>query len=162
MHKELELKFRERWLVWFRDLYGDYRLTCMAWGFAHDDGWFDLVWGLCEAIEALGPDENFKVEQVKEKFGGLMFYASGANEAISELVWKASSESYHICEVCGQPGTLRDDRRSIRTLCEHHAAHRPKFVPMGAEDEMTGWIRSLIQNQEKTENFLDSQEKRKK
>jgi hypothetical protein len=48
-----------------------------------------------------------------------------------------------------------------RTLCDHHASHTPKFVPMGAEDEMTGWIRALIQNQEKTENFLDSQEKRK-
>jgi hypothetical protein len=160
MHKELEEKFRDRWPRWFRDLYGDYRLTCMAWGFAHDDGWFDLVWGLCEAIEALGPDEDFKVEQVKEKFGGLRFYVSGGNQAIWKLVWKASSQSHHICEVCGQPGTLRDHRRWIRTLCEHHAAHTPKFVPMGAADEMTGSIRALIQNQEKTEDFLNGQEKK--
>jgi hypothetical protein len=90
MHKELEEKFRDRWPGWFRDLYGDYRLTCMAWGFAHDDGWFDLVWRLCEAIEALGPDEDFKVEQVKEKFGGLRFYVSGGNEAIRGLIWSVS------------------------------------------------------------------------
>ena len=161
MHKELEEKFRDRWPGWFRDLYGDYRLTCMAWGFAHDDGWFDLVWRLCEAIEALGPDEGFKVEQVKEKFGTLRFYVSGGNEAIHELIWKVQGQSHHICEVCGQPGSLRDDRRWIRTLCEHHAAHTPKFVPMGAEDEGRGSIRALIENQEKTENFLDSQEKTK-
>jgi hypothetical protein len=127
MHKELEEKFRDRWPGWFRDLYGDYRLTCMAWWFAHDDGWFDLVWGLCEAIEALGPDEDFKVEQVKEKFGGLMFYASGGNEAIHELIWKVQGQSHHICEVCGQPGSLRGDRRWIRTLCDHHAIHAPKI-----------------------------------
>jgi hypothetical protein len=120
MHKELEEKFRDRWPLWFRDLYGDPKVTCMAWGFAHDDGWFDLVWGLCEAIEALGPDEDFKVEQVKEKFGGLMFYVSGGNEAIHELIRKVHGQSHHICEVCGQPGSLRDDRRWIRTLCDHH------------------------------------------
>jgi hypothetical protein len=160
MHKELEEKFRDRWPGWFRDLYGDYRLTCMAWGFAHDDGWFDLVWRLCEAIEALGPDEDFKVEQVKEKFGGLRFYVSGGNEAIRGLIWKVQGQSHHICEVCGQPGSLRDDRRWIRTLCDHHAIHTPKFVPMGAEDEVRGSIRALIQNQEKTEDFLDSQEKK--
>ncbi len=58
-----------------------------------------------------------------------------------------------------QPGSLRDDRRWIRTLCDHHAIHTPKFVPMGAEDEMTGSIRALIK--EKTENFLENQEKRR-
>jgi hypothetical protein len=31
---------------------------------------------------------------------------------------------------------------------------------MGAEDEVRGSIRALIQNQEKTEDFLDSQEKK--
>jgi hypothetical protein len=89
MHKELEIKFRERWPEWFRDLYGDPKVTCMDLGFTHDDGWFDLVWGLCEAIEALGPDEDFKVEQVKEKFGGLMFYVSGGNDAIQEAIFAA-------------------------------------------------------------------------
>jgi hypothetical protein len=32
MHKELELKFPERWPVWFRDLYGDPKVTCMDLG----------------------------------------------------------------------------------------------------------------------------------
>ena len=81
----------------------------------------------------------------------------GQHEQLWQIVVKLPTD----VEPWGQPGSLRDDRGWIRTLCDHHAIHTPKFVPMGAEDEMTGSIRALIKNQEKTENFLDSQEKRK-
>jgi hypothetical protein len=50
MRKELELKMASRWPGWF-DLNGDPRRTLMRFGFAHGDGWFDLVWRLCEQIE---------------------------------------------------------------------------------------------------------------
>jgi hypothetical protein len=159
MHKELEIKFRERWPEWFRDLYGDPKVTCMDLGFTHDDGWFDLVWGLCEAIEALGPDEDFKVEQVKEKFGGLMFYVSGGNDAIQEAIFAAGTRSLHICEVCGQLGTIRKDRSWIRTLCDHHAANRPKFVPTGAADNLhlSSSVRALIHSYENIEKLTESE-----
>ena len=49
MRKDLEQKFKERWPTWF-DLDGSPQQTSMAWGFAHGDGWFDLVWQLCEHI----------------------------------------------------------------------------------------------------------------
>lgn len=129
MKKELEGKFRERWPAWFADLYGDPSQTCMAWGFTHDDGWFDLVWGLCEKIEALGPEatERFKVEQVKEKFGGLRIYTSGGNEAIRELIHQADIQSFHICEICGEPGVLRGGSW-LQTLCDVHAKGKEAYV----------------------------------
>jgi hypothetical protein len=75
MRKDLEQKFQERWPEWFRDLYGDVTQTCLHFGFQHRDGWFDLVWRLCEQIEkVVGEGTPFKVAQVKEKFGGLRFY----------------------------------------------------------------------------------------
>jgi hypothetical protein len=50
MRKELELKIADRWPSWF-DLNSDPRRTSMCFGFAHGDGWFGLVWQLCEQIE---------------------------------------------------------------------------------------------------------------
>jgi len=46
---------------------------------------------------------------VKEKFGGLRFYVNcRRNEAIRQRIEAAIQESFHTCEVCGQPGTLRE------------------------------------------------------
>jgi hypothetical protein len=121
MRKELEQEFANRWPKWFVDLYGDPHDTCMSRGFQHRDGWFDLVWRLCEQIEAVVDEleEPFKVEQVKEKFGGLRFYTNSGNKAIFTLIKTAEDESFHICEVCGQQGTRRDGAW-IQTLCDVH------------------------------------------
>jgi hypothetical protein len=67
MRKELEQRFATRWPEWFCDLYGDITQTCLHFGFQHRDGWFDLVWRLCEQIEkALGEGTPIEVAQVKE------------------------------------------------------------------------------------------------
>jgi hypothetical protein len=52
MHKSLEQKLVERWPQWFNTR-GDIRHTLMSWGFTHDDGWFDILWRLCEDLEPL-------------------------------------------------------------------------------------------------------------
>jgi hypothetical protein len=125
MNKALEQKMVERWPTWF-NTGGDIKDTAMARGFEHDDGWFDILWRLCEDLEPLvtemeragGP--KFEVLQVKEKFGGLRFYVScRRHEAISQRIGIAADESFHTCEVCGQPGRLREDRW-IKTLCDEH------------------------------------------
>jgi hypothetical protein len=100
----------------------------MPWGFEHDDGWFDILWRLCEDLEPLvaefelagGP--KFEVLQVKEKFGGLRFYVNcRGHEAISQRIGIAADESFRTCEVCGQPGTPREGGW-IKTLCDKHDA----------------------------------------
>jgi hypothetical protein len=50
---------------------------------------------------------NGRLAQVKEKFGGLRFYADDVPEAGEDLIRKAEGDSYHICEECGEPGKLR-------------------------------------------------------
>jgi hypothetical protein len=52
MRGELEQKLVERWPSWFT-VTGDQRETRMADGFAHGDGWFNIVWRLCEDLEPL-------------------------------------------------------------------------------------------------------------
>jgi len=72
-------------------------------------------------LEQEATGRQFEVLQVKEKFGGLRFYVNcRRNEAIRQRIGIAAEESFRTCEVCGQPGRLREDRW-IKTLCDEHA-----------------------------------------
>ena len=136
MRKELEQRLLERWPRWF-DTEGDIRCTAMPRGFEHDDGWFDILWRLCEDLEPLVAEfeqesgTQFEVLQVKEKFGGLRFYVNcRRNEAIRQRIGIAADESFRTCEICGQPGTLRE-ARWIKTLCDEHNASEPGAREIG-------------------------------
>jgi hypothetical protein len=129
MRYELQQRLVDRWPTWF-NIGGDPRHTLMHFGFQHRDGWFDLLWWLCERLEpvvAAAEKETgrpFEVLQVKEKFGGLRFYASYTNDAISTPIEVAAVESFYICEVCGRPGKCQGGRWT-QTLCGEHArAHQ--------------------------------------
>jgi hypothetical protein len=123
MRKELEQKLVERWPSWF-NVIGDPR---NADGFVHGDGWFHIVWRLCEDLEPLVAEagkvtgEQFEVLQVKQKFGGLRFYVNHRTDAIRKRIEAAQLESLRTCEVCGQPGNRREDDW-IRTACDEHAS----------------------------------------
>jgi hypothetical protein len=125
MRDELQQRLVDRWPTWF-SIGGDPRYTSMRFGFQHGDGWFDLLWRLCmrlEPVVAAAEEDTrslFEVLQVKEKFGGLRFYASYNNETISTLIEAAAVESFYTCEACGQAGKRRGDSR-IQTLCDSHA-----------------------------------------
>jgi hypothetical protein len=129
MRKELEQRLIERYPKWF-NTGGDIRCAAMARGFEHGDGWFDLLWRLCVDLEPLVAEfertmgHQFEVTQVKEKFGGLRFYVNcRKNVATRERIDAAIQESFHTCEVCGQPGELRKGNW-IKTLCNEHASTR--------------------------------------
>ena len=47
------------------------------------------------------PHLQLRIDQVKEKFGGLRFYYSGGDDEISGMVRLAESLSYRTCEYCG-------------------------------------------------------------
>ena len=71
-------------------------------------GWAGLV---AECYELL-PDGS-TISQVKEKFGGLRFYADPYLDAINDI----EDRSLTVCEDCGQPGEPRSGGW-IRTLCD--------------------------------------------
>ena len=125
MRKDLEQKLIERWPTWFR-IDGDIRETAMTRGFEHGDGWFDIIWKLCEDLEPLVAEvelktgERFEVLQVKEKFGGVKFYTNLHTEAIWERIQAAALESRRTCEVCGQPGSQIAGAWGL-TRCKEHA-----------------------------------------
>lgn len=133
MRKELEEKIARRWPSWF-DMNGDIRHTLMPFGFQCGGGWFDLLWRLCERLEPLVAEferktgERFEVIEVKQKFGGLRFYTSHwpnlgrtpAPEAIHKCIEDARAESCDTCELCGQPGRMRDLGGWFAARCDRH------------------------------------------
>jgi hypothetical protein len=89
------------------------------------DGWYDLIDKLCSDLLALNP--TVVADQVKEKFGGLRFYAhfmadevDRKNDEVWDLITKAEEDSYKICEVCGAEGQLSTTGTWMKTLCPEH------------------------------------------
>jgi len=111
--------------------------SLMGFGFECGDGWYNLIWELCEGIEKeiknfesditeeakerLNDEYyEFEVIQVKEKFGTLRFYTNWGTEEIYKLINEAEAKSATICEVCGDPGEVRNDTGWISVLCDKH------------------------------------------
>jgi len=85
------------------------------------DGWYDLLSKLCTKIDKELKKEkidDFSVNQIKDKFGGLRFYVSQANENIHDLIQEAENKSYKICEMCGKKGNRKTIDGWIYTLCK--------------------------------------------
>ena len=88
----------------------------MVFGFECDNGWYKLLDKTFNAIHIhlnKYPDLEFKLAQVKEKYGILMIYYYGGDDYINNIVTKARKESKHICEVCGARGKLCANRIDI-------------------------------------------------
>jgi len=104
--------------------------SLMYFGFMCDDGWFKLIYQLCKDIQRVidnNPDhklDDFIVIEVKEKFGGLRFYAGSYNKEIGELIDKAEHESEHTCEICGKRGSLSVHGGWYKTCCPKHRKSR--------------------------------------
>ena len=117
--KEENVKYlRENFPNLYQEYGGDPRQTCMAWGIACGDGWFEIIKELSEKLEPLG----VVAAQVKEKFGGLRFYTNPIPEGVEwetvhEMISEAEVKSYETCEDCGKPGK-RTGNMWIKTLCE--------------------------------------------
>lgn len=100
----------------------------MAFGFECDDGWLPILEDLFEkmdkAVKKTGP-KDFKISQVKEKFGGLCVYTHGGNEKIYSLISEAELKAGATCEVCGKPGENKAVTGWYKTTCKEHDARTP-------------------------------------
>lgn len=86
-------------------------------------GWAKIINDFCQKTEAYlktHPLEDFRVDQIKEKFGGLRIYFSPYDEQINTLQERAELLSRKTCEICGKRGKLNTNRHWIKTLCNKH------------------------------------------
>lgn len=96
--------------------------TAMMWTkvfyFECEDGWYDLIRELCEALNKLDLPSTFCVEQIKEKFGTLRFYVTESTNEGYVLIEEAQNLSAHICEYCGSIDDVKLRGGGwLKTLC---------------------------------------------
>ncbi|MCS3445936.1 MULTISPECIES: hypothetical protein [Bradyrhizobium] len=105
------------------------------------EGWRDLLDRMCVRIRAAvqSGGGTFKFSQIKEKYGTLRVYWSGAlspeaTALVEEAIALAEARSATSCEVCGEPGRLYGDGW-LTTRCAAHAEGRaPVEVRPGFEN----------------------------
>ena len=77
-------------------------------------GWSKIIDMLYDELPI--PDK-MQVHQVKEKFGGLRFYVSGATKEEYAIITKAEHMSEETCEDCGKPATMKKSGNWLMCLC---------------------------------------------
>lgn len=104
-------------------------------------GWFNIIRVLCEQLQ--GQTDRFgapepKVQQVKEKYGTLHFYANHCSLTQDALIEFAEELSAHTCEVCGKSATLRK-LGWMQTLCDEHADRGRNMIAKRRLDSIPQW-----------------------
>lgn len=92
--------------------------------FECDDGWFDIIFNLCKDMQQEVNNsgcEQVVAAQVKEKFAGLRFYASGGNEVTNAMIEKYSKLSRETCEITGGKGYTCQKNGWYKTLSTQSA-----------------------------------------
>jgi hypothetical protein len=119
MKKELTEKLRTKYPTVYKNLYGDARYTCMAWGISVREGWYDII----DELSAVLEKHKLVAAQVKEKFGGLRFYLDeypkddADYKEVRDAISKAERKAYKTCEYCGPPGKPTKGGW-VKVLCE--------------------------------------------
>lgn len=109
MNIDLQDKLREKYSEQFKNL---------SW-IECDDGWYEILSRLFYIVNYRldyrkrmnKPLESFGWVQIKEKFGGLRAYCCGADDYISGAIEMAESMSYITCEITGEKGKLRKQKK---------------------------------------------------
>ena len=131
MSEDLEKRLFDRFKQIFYSEDGTL-VSRMRYGFSCGDGWFELIWNLCNDLTNIAKELGikFKVVQVKEKFAGLRFYTEErVPDEMNKRIRQAEKDSLKICEVCGNPGRihstkgwrLHSSEGWLKTLCGKHA-----------------------------------------
>ena len=73
-----------------------------------DEGWYQIILDCDKELTAIDP--NYRIFQIKEKFGGLRYYfkpsQSDTLEAMNKVVSKYEEIAARTCEATGMPGVL--------------------------------------------------------
>lgn len=90
---------------------------------AHDvdfpEGWTAILEDLHNGLFALDPD--YRVSQIKVKFGGLRVYLARHVDHAHDLIRLAEQQCAVSCETCGGPGIKRV---GYWTHCDEHSEGR--------------------------------------
>jgi hypothetical protein len=112
---------------------------CCMLGIECQTGWNQLLHNLFTKLEgylAANPEKfidcefPFRIDQIKEKFGTLRFYVSGAaSDEMMIAIDDAEVQSAKICEVCSKRGVVHVSKGGfwLKTLCSECA--KDEYIP---------------------------------
>jgi hypothetical protein len=87
------------------------------------EGWMYLFLQACEDIKEplvkASDLDKFRFLQVKEKYGRMRLYHSGASEEVNDILDKYEFLSEQVCSKCGKPASAMT-RGWICPFCEEH------------------------------------------
>lgn len=101
-------------------------------GIQCEDGWYDIVDRLSAKLEhelvslaKSGVAESAlpRPVLVKEKYGTLRFHLDQPTPSMRDAIEAAQQESATTCEMCGEPGMMRQGTW-LRVRCDECEAHR--------------------------------------
>lgn len=129
MNETLQAILLNKYKILRTSMNESYNTSFSIFGIQCEDGWFSLLDKLCYDIElCLDDDEEFIVNQIKQKWGGLRFYYdtdSKSSDKIDSLVSLAEEQSFTICEICGKSGETVQTK-GMWTLCPEHFEQQKK------------------------------------
>jgi len=116
---------------WVEGLHRKYRGLFRDWGeipwacqVRCNQGWREIIEQLCADLDALELPE-LRINQIKEKFGGLRVYVNIHPADVGALIERAQVRCAEVCENCGAPGNLRRNSTGwLLTLCDSCEAGR--------------------------------------
>ena len=98
--------------------------TLDQYGSSVGNGWHGLLSPILDEINRynkVNQDNEIIIDQIKQKWGTLNMYVSGAPDYIRGMIDIAEHESAHICETCGARGQTVNINGWYSTLCPRHA-----------------------------------------
>tara|TARA_R110002124_G_scaffold16882_6_gene71406 strand:+ start:14506 stop:14949 length:444 start_codon:yes stop_codon:yes gene_type:complete len=108
---------------WDRAVEAAWPTIWRSYGVSLPGGWVDVVMAFSQHLASVAP--GVAVDDSKEKYGGMRLSLTGdvtRNALDLADVYENLSET--VCQDCGEPGQLRQDRGWWATLCDKHAEQR--------------------------------------
>lgn len=111
-----------------KEIRDDMTQSCLAFGVETGPGWFPIIDECIAKIAAVDVKHQIKIEQIKEKFGGLRVYYSaypeeeesieeGLCEKVDAIIHEAETQAEMTCEVCGVPNTKAISSMGYNNVC---------------------------------------------
>lgn len=86
--------------------------------------WYKKFYCYLKGIKLL---HKYRIEQIKEKFGGLRWYTNFGTKEVYDIVDKYEELSFHTCIICGKEAT----HMSTGWICPYCEEHKPEHsVPI--------------------------------
>jgi hypothetical protein len=150
MTEELELQLVAKYPKILRDYGGDEMVTCMHWGFSHNDGWYKLLDEWMARLQYFCDLSGCQLiaDQIKEKTGDLCFYYHIENNNIEKnekfnssiirtILIEMQESASKICENTGDFGCLCVKGGWFKTL-SHTEGRKFGYEPVSKYNQ-EGW-----------------------